>query len=134
MPRAAGWWGRRSSVDAALAEVRVAERPGEEHALGATWNPGGRFYELSATIFNVMMLVTGVMIAASADFLQRASARRGASLALGILGVGIFLVGIFHGETITASSQVRGSTAYRAAGGPSSRRMLARFQRACQLG
>jgi hypothetical protein len=26
---------------------------------------------------------------------------------LGILGVGIFLVGIFHGETITASPQVR---------------------------
>lgn len=68
--------------------------------LGSTWNPGGRVYQPSATIFNVTMLVTGLMIAASAGFLHRASARRGVSIALGILGLGIFLVGIFHGEMI----------------------------------
>lgn len=68
--------------------------------LGATWNPGGRVYQPSATIFNVTMLATGVMIAASAAFLYRASADRAVSVALGILGLGVFLIGIFHGEMV----------------------------------
>jgi hypothetical membrane protein len=76
--------------------------------LGATWNPGGRVYQPSATIFNVTMLVTGLMIAGSAGFLFRASARRGVSIALGILGLGIFLVGIFHGEMINGVFSSRG--------------------------
>jgi hypothetical membrane protein len=68
--------------------------------LGSTWNPGGKVYQPSATIFNLTMLVTGVMIATSATFLNRAAGRFGVSIALGILGLGIFLVGIFHGEMI----------------------------------
>jgi hypothetical membrane protein len=76
--------------------------------LGSTWNPGGRVYEPSATIFNVTMLVTGVMIAASAGFLHRASDRRGVSAALGVLGLGIFLVGIFPGEMINGSFSSHG--------------------------
>jgi hypothetical membrane protein len=40
------------------------------------------------------------MIATSAGLLYRASRRRAVSLALGTLGLGILLVGIFHGEMI----------------------------------
>lgn len=68
--------------------------------LGSTWNPGGIVREPSATIFNTTMLITGAMIAASSVFLFRASGRRAVSVALGLLGVGVFLVGIFHGEMI----------------------------------
>jgi hypothetical membrane protein len=68
--------------------------------LGSTWNPGGIVKEPSATIFNATMLVTGLMIAASAGLLYRATARRGLGIAVGALGLGILLVGIFHGEMV----------------------------------
>ncbi len=76
--------------------------------LGSTWNPGGRVYEPSATIFNTTMLVTGLMIAASARFLYRASGRRGVTIALGIFGLGVFLVGIFHGHMINGEFSSKG--------------------------
>jgi hypothetical membrane protein len=69
-------------------------------ALGSTWNPGGIVHQPSATVFNTTMLVTGAMIVASAVFLYRASRRRGASIAVGILGLGVLLVGLFHGEMV----------------------------------
>jgi hypothetical membrane protein len=68
--------------------------------LGSTWNPGGIVKQPSATIFNATMLITGLMIATSAGFLYRATARRGLGIAVGVLGLGILLVGIFHGEMI----------------------------------
>ena len=68
--------------------------------LGSTWNPGGIVREPSATIFNTTMVVTGVMITASSVFLYRASGRRAVSVALGVLGAGVVLVGVFHGEMI----------------------------------
>ena len=76
--------------------------------LGSTWNPGGRVYEPSATIFNTTMLVTGLMIMAAAGFLYRASRRRAVTIALGILGLGIFLVGIFHGHMINGEFSNKG--------------------------
>jgi hypothetical membrane protein len=76
--------------------------------LGSTWNPGGKVYEPSATIFNTTMLVTGLMITAAACFLYRASRRRAVTIALGILGLGIFLVGIFHGHVINGEFSNKG--------------------------
>lgn len=76
--------------------------------LGSTWNPGGRVYEPSATIFNTTMLVTGVMITAAAAFLYRASRRRAVTIALSILGLGILLVGIFHGHMVNGEFSNKG--------------------------
>lgn len=76
--------------------------------LGSTWNPGGRIYQPSAAIFNTTMLVTGVMTVASAGFLYRASRRRAVTIALGIFGLGLFLVGIFHGRMINGEVSSQG--------------------------
>lgn len=76
--------------------------------LGSTWNPGGRVYQPSATIFNTTMLVTGLMITASAGFLYRASRRRALTIVLGILGLGILLVGVFHGRMINGEFSSHG--------------------------
>ena len=76
--------------------------------LGSTWDPGGKVYEPSATIFNTTMLITGPMIAVAAGFLYRASRRRAVTIALGVLGLGIFLVGIFHGHMINGEFSNKG--------------------------
>jgi hypothetical membrane protein len=76
--------------------------------LGSTWNPGRIVREPSATILNTTMLITGAMIAASAAFLYKASRRRPVSIALGVLGLGILLVGIFHGQMINGKFSSEG--------------------------
>lgn len=66
--------------------------------LGATRPPNSVIVQPSATIFNVTMMLSGVMLIASAFFMQRAFRDRLVTGAILALGVGILGVGIFPGN------------------------------------
>lgn len=69
-------------------------------ALGSTWHPGGIVHQPSATVFDTTMLVTGAMIAVAAVLLHRATRRGAVSVAVGVLGTAVLLVGVFPGEMV----------------------------------
>lgn len=75
--------------------------------LASTWQPGSVVRQPSATIFNLTMIGSGLLIAAGSLFYRRAAGARGVWIPLLVLGVAVFLVGIFPGENIdgTPSSQ-----------------------------
>ncbi|MBZ0288322.1 MAG: DUF998 domain-containing protein [Anaerolineae bacterium] len=66
--------------------------------LGATRPPDSIIVQPSATIFNVTMMLSGVMLIASVYFIQRAFRDRLVSGSILALGVGILGVGIFPGN------------------------------------
>ena len=66
--------------------------------LGATLPPNSVILQPSATIFDVAMVVIGLMIMAGAAFLQRALGRKTLSVALGLFGLGALGVGVFPGN------------------------------------
>lgn len=66
--------------------------------LGATLPPNSVILQPSATIFDVAMVVIGLMIVAGAAFLQRALGRKTLSIALGLFGLGALGVGVFPGN------------------------------------
>ncbi|MDJ0733166.1 MAG: DUF998 domain-containing protein [Nostocaceae cyanobacterium] len=66
--------------------------------LGGTRPPNSVIYQPSATIFNITMIVTGIMIIVATLFVQKYFQKRVASIPLGIFGFGILGVGIFPGN------------------------------------
>lgn len=66
--------------------------------LGATKPPRSITTQPSATIFNVTMLLSGLMIAAAAFGVYLFSRKKIFSILLGLLGTGVFLVGVFPGN------------------------------------
>lgn len=76
--------------------------------LGSTWQPGDQVREPSATIFNTTMIVTGLMIAAGAVAIRKATGSRALTVATTLLGVFVFLVGIFPGNEINGSPDTSG--------------------------
>jgi hypothetical membrane protein len=69
--------------------------------LGGTRPPAGLVYQPSATIFNLTLLLTGLLTTLSAIVLQLRVGRWSASVPIAILGVAAFLVGVFPGPTGT---------------------------------
>lgn len=66
--------------------------------LGATLPPDSIIVEPSATIFNTTMLVSGLLIVASAYCIHRAFRRQAITVLLGLFGTGVLGVGIFDGS------------------------------------
>jgi len=66
--------------------------------LGATVPPNSIILQPSATIFNLTMLATGLLIIGAAIALQRAGFVGLATVPLGLFGLGAFLVGVFPGD------------------------------------
>lgn len=74
--------------------------------LASTFEPGGDVREPSATIFNLTMIVTGLMIAGGGFLLSGYG--RAMPIALGVLGIAVFLVGIFPGEIVDGEPSTEG--------------------------
>ena len=75
-------------------------------SLASTFQPGDDVREPSATIFNLTMIVSGLMIAAGAYLLSGYG--RALPIALGVLGVAVFLVGLFPGEVVDGEPSTEG--------------------------
>jgi hypothetical membrane protein len=76
--------------------------------LGSTWQPGDVVREPSATIFNLTMIVTGLLIAGGAWVLRRAVPGRAPAIAVAVLGISVFAVGVFPGEEINGEPSSSG--------------------------
>jgi hypothetical membrane protein len=66
--------------------------------LGATRPPNSIILQPSATIFNTVMMVTGLMTLSSAYFLHRGFSTRRVTLSVALLGLGVLGVGVFPGN------------------------------------
>lgn len=66
--------------------------------LGSTRLPEAAIFQPSATIFNTVMIVAGILVIIGAAFFQRASERRVLSIPLMLLGTGALGVGLFPGN------------------------------------
>jgi len=67
--------------------------------LGGTRPPNSVILQPSATIFDVSMMLIGVLVMVASGFVQRAFGRRSVTIPIAVLGVGAFGVGIFPGNT-----------------------------------
>jgi hypothetical membrane protein len=76
--------------------------------LGSTWQPGNVVREPSATIFNTMMVVTGLMIVVGGASFWRDYHSRSLTIALLLFGVGMFGVGLFPGTEINGHFSTAG--------------------------
>ncbi|WP_409329847.1 DUF998 domain-containing protein [Trujillonella humicola] len=72
----------------------------------AAMRPDDVVRQPSAAVFNVTMVVAGLLIAAAALLLARAAARRSAVVPVGLLGLGCVGVGLFPGNTVMAVHEV----------------------------
>lgn len=75
-------------------------------SLASTFNPGDKVYEPSATIFNLVLIAAGLMIAAAAYLLSGFG--RALRIALALLGIACLLVGIFPGEVVDGEPSTEG--------------------------
>jgi hypothetical membrane protein len=75
-------------------------------SLASTFQPGDEVREPSATIFNLTLIASGLMIAVAAYLLSGYG--RALRIALGVLGVACFLVGIFPGEVVDGEPSTEG--------------------------
>lgn len=66
--------------------------------LGATEPPNSLITQPSATIFNLSMILTGILVLIGTNFLFRYYDDRIAAILIGLLGVGALGVGIFPGN------------------------------------
>ncbi len=66
--------------------------------LGATRPPNSIIRQPSAHIFNTTMLISGAMLLAGAGLQLRAQPRRRTAIWLGLMGLGVFGVGVFPGD------------------------------------
>ena len=66
---------------------------------GTRPSEGGVVLQPSATVFDATMVLSGVMIVAAAYGLHRAFGRRALTIPTALLGLGVFGVGIFPGNT-----------------------------------
>jgi hypothetical membrane protein len=67
--------------------------------LGGTRPPDSVILQPSATIFNVSMMLIGVLVITGSWFVQRAFGRRSVTIPIAVLGVGALGVGVFPGNT-----------------------------------
>jgi len=67
--------------------------------LGSTRPPNSVIHQPSATIFNLSMMITGILILASVFYLSKSKTRKLLIIPLGIFGLGVIGVGIFPGNT-----------------------------------
>lgn len=67
--------------------------------LGATRPPNSVVLQPSAAVFDGTMLVSGALILAAGYLLHRGLRRRSPAIGLGMFGAGVFLVGVFPGNT-----------------------------------
>src|SRR5688572_2612994 len=66
--------------------------------LGATIPPNSVILQPSATIFDVAMIVAGLLIVAGAFFVHRAFGRTAVTIPLALFGIGALGVGVFPGN------------------------------------
>lgn len=66
--------------------------------LGATRPPNSIIRQPSARIFNATMLTSGALVITAAAMLQRSRAPRRTWITTGLLGIGVFGVGVFPGN------------------------------------
>lgn len=66
--------------------------------LGSTRPPESLITEPSATIFNMSMLVSGALIVVASHLLRISKFSKFATVALSVLGLGVFFVGVFPGN------------------------------------
>jgi hypothetical membrane protein len=66
--------------------------------LGATRPPDSVILQPSAAIFDTLMIITGTMLIGSALLLHRSYGKRGVTVSLLLLGIGVLGVGIFPGN------------------------------------
>lgn len=85
----------------ALYPVRYSTAANEISDLGGTRPPAGLVFQPSATIFNVSMMFTGLLVSVASIVVQRATGHLAAPLALAVLGLSALLVGVFPGNTGT---------------------------------
>ena len=83
--------------------------------LGATIPPDSIILQPSATIFDVAMIVAGVMIVAGAYFVHRAFGRKAVTIPLALFGIGALGVGVFPGNHL-APHQLFAMTAFISGG------------------
>ncbi|MEN6519100.1 MAG: DUF998 domain-containing protein [Methanospirillum sp.] len=81
--------------------------------LGASLPPNSMNVQPSATIFDLVVLATGLLVLAAAAILGRAAFVWPMTVPLGLYGLGAFLVGVFHGNwgnvhTLAAATAVNG--------------------------
>ncbi len=69
--------------------------------LGGTEPPDSVVLQPSATIFDLAMMTTGVMVAGASWFVHQAFRRRSVTIPIAILGVAALGVGVFPGNTGT---------------------------------
>jgi len=67
--------------------------------LGGTEPPDSVILQPSATIFDLTMMVVGLLMLAAARFVRRAFGRRSVTIPLAVLGAAAFGVGLFPGNT-----------------------------------
>jgi hypothetical membrane protein len=67
--------------------------------LGGTKAPENLVYQPSAAIFDLSMVVVGLLVIIGSWFVHRAIRRRSVTIPLAILGVGALGVGVFPGDT-----------------------------------
>jgi hypothetical membrane protein len=67
--------------------------------LGGTRPPDSVVYQPSAAIFDVAMVVVGIMVVVAAWFAHRAFGRRSVTIPVAVLGIGALGVGLFPGNT-----------------------------------
>ena len=83
----------------ALYPAPYATGANEISDLGGTRPPAGIVLQPSAAIFDLSMILVGLLLAASAVFVHRAYGLRSVSLPIGVLGLAALGVGIFPGNT-----------------------------------
>ncbi len=66
--------------------------------LGASLPPNSMIVQPSATIFDLVVLATGLLVLAAVAILGRAAFVWPMTVPLGLYGLGAFLVGVFHGN------------------------------------
>ena len=66
--------------------------------LGATRPPDSVSYQPSSTIFNAVMIASGLMLLPAAGLLQRSFGVRRVAVIVGLMGIGVLGVGIFPGN------------------------------------
>jgi hypothetical membrane protein len=67
--------------------------------LGGTRPPDSVILQPSATIFNLSMMVVGLLVIAAAWFVRRALGRRSVTIPIAVLGISALGVGLFPGNT-----------------------------------
>lgn len=79
--------------------VAYSTHSNEISDLGATRPPESVWYQPSATIFNLSMILTGLLVIGAVGLLAKTSFDKPTLVATGLFGLGVLSVGIFPGNT-----------------------------------